>query len=91
MAIHTNLPVSAPKVTLSWTSAKLVPEALEVNLHVLEDDRMISWLGRDKFVHLCIHGTSGWQTGVFFDPILFFFCVLCALRQPSMHVVPFIW
>ena len=75
MATCTDLPISdpprqveairpTPKVTLSWTTAKLVPEALEVNLHVLEDERMIAWLGREKFVELCIHGTSGWQHGV---------------------------
>ena len=57
---------STPKVALTWTTANLVPEALRVDLHVLEDDRMISWLGRKKFVDLCIHGTSGWQDGVSF-------------------------
>src|ERR1700737_574965 len=70
---------STPKVTLPWTTANLVPEALRANLHVLEDDRMISWLGRRKFVDLCIHGKRGWQEGVssFCLPlplyILFFF------------------
>ena len=48
-----------PKVTLPWTTAHFVPEALRANLHVLEDDRMISRLGRRKFVELCIHGKSG--------------------------------
>ena len=57
-------PKSTPKMTLPWTTANLVPEALRANLHVLEDDRMISWLGRWKFVDLCIHGKSGWQDGV---------------------------
>ena len=57
---------STPKVTLIWTTINLVHEALRVNLHVLEDDRMISWLGRKKLVDLCIYGTSGRKNGVSF-------------------------
>ena len=53
-----------PKITLPWTTTNLVYEALHVNLHVLEDDRMTSWLQRKFFVELCIHGTNGWQDGV---------------------------
>ena len=49
------------KASFHWMMAILVPDALYAQLHVLEDDRMISWLGRDKFVDLSIHGTNGWQ------------------------------
>lgn len=49
---------------LSWTTAKLVPELLDYNFHVLEDDDMIRWLGRETFVHTCINGTLGWQDKV---------------------------
>ena len=31
---------------VSWTTAILVPEALESNFHALEDNDMIKWLGR---------------------------------------------
>ena len=30
---------------VSWTTAILVPEALESNFHALEDNDMIKWLG----------------------------------------------
>ena len=55
----------APKARHSWTTTNLVSEALDVNLHILEDECMISWLGRGKFVELC-NGTNGWQDGVSF-------------------------
>lgn len=50
---------STPKVTFSWTTTNLVFEAMDVNLHALEDCRMISWLGRQNFVELCINNTGG--------------------------------
>ena len=55
---------SSSKVLLPWTTIILVPETLRANLHVLEDDRIVSWLGRRKFVELCIHDSSGWQDEV---------------------------
>jgi hypothetical protein len=44
--------------------AKLLPEVLAADLHVLEDEDMIKSLGRDKFVQLSIHDLQGWQQGV---------------------------
>ena len=49
---------------VSWTNARLVPEALEANFHALEDDDMIKWLGREVFVDTCINGPPGWQDNV---------------------------
>ena len=49
---------------VSWTTARLVPEALESNFHALEDDDMIKWLGRAAFVDTYINGTLGWQDKV---------------------------
>lgn len=49
---------------MPWTTAKLVPELLEHNFHVLEDEDMIRWLGRETFVHTCINGPLGWQDKV---------------------------
>jgi hypothetical protein len=51
-------------VEVSWTTARLVPEALEANFHALEDDDMIKWLGRATFVDICINGPPGWQDKV---------------------------
>jgi hypothetical protein len=59
-AISTNV----QQHVLPWTTAKLVPELLEYNLHVLEDEDMIRWLGRESFVHTCINGPLGWQDKV---------------------------
>lgn len=56
---HSRSDKITPKISLPWTTTNLVPKAIRVNLHVLEDDRIISWLGRQKFVELCIHVTSG--------------------------------
>ena len=54
----------AVKKLKNKTSARLLPEALAVDWHVLEDDVMIQTLGREKFVELCIYGSQGWQQGV---------------------------
>lgn len=53
---------------VSWTTAKLVPEALKHHLHVVEDPTMIHLLGRAKFVELIVFGPVGWQEGVSFSP-----------------------
>jgi hypothetical protein len=45
------------KMSKNKTSTKLLPEALAVALHVLEDEYMVQSLERDKFVELCIHGS----------------------------------
>lgn len=58
----------AHKITHPWTITNIVLETLDVNLHTLEDDHMISWLGKQKFVELCTHGTSSWQKGGSFLP-----------------------
>ena len=50
--------------SLHWMTAILVSKGLATNLHILEDDHTILWLGKDMFVELSIHGTSGWQIGV---------------------------
>ena len=55
---------AAPKSARNKSGAKLLPEALAVDLHVLEDEDMIRSLGREKFVDLCIHGSQGFQEGV---------------------------
>lgn len=49
---------------VSWTSARLISEALESNFHALENDDMIKWLGKTTFVDTCINGTLGWQDKV---------------------------
>lgn len=49
---------------LPWTTAMLLPELLDYNFHVLEDEDMIRWLGRETFVHTCINGTLDWQDKV---------------------------
>ena len=70
---------AAPKSSRHKSGAKLLPEALAVDLHVLEDEDMIMSLGREKFVELCIHGSQGWQDGVSaftYIPFLFVFIVL---------------
>jgi hypothetical protein len=54
-------PVVGAKVP--WTTARLVQEALDLGLHVVEDP-MIKLLGRTKFVDLVVRGTVGWQEGV---------------------------
>jgi hypothetical protein len=55
-------PVIGAKVP--WTTARLVQEALDVGLHVVEDPAMVKLLGRTKFVDLVVRGTVGWQEGV---------------------------
>ena len=35
-----------------------VPKVVSAQLHALEDDCMISWLGKNKFVELSIHDTT---------------------------------
>ena len=47
-----------------WTTARLVQEALDLGLHVVEDPPMIKLLGRTKFVDMVVRGTVGWQEGV---------------------------
>ena len=54
----------ASKVPKKRTMVNLLPKALAVDLHVLEDENIIRSLGRDKFVELSIHGSQGWQHGV---------------------------
>ena len=49
---------------MPWTTARLVQEALDIGLHVVEDPPMIKLLGRTKFVDLVVKGTVGWQEGV---------------------------
>ena len=49
---------------LPGTTALLVPEVLEYNFHALEDEDMIRWLGRERFVDTCINGNLGWQDKV---------------------------
>lgn len=49
---------------VSWTTTKLIPEALKQHLHVLEDPGMIKLLGRAKFMELVIFGNVGWQERV---------------------------
>jgi hypothetical protein len=49
---------------LPWTTAKLVPEALQQRLHVVEDPALIALLGRSKFVDMVVFGAPGWQHGV---------------------------
>ena len=85
---------SSGKVLLSWTTTILVPEALRANLHVLEDDRMVSWLGRRKFVELCIHGSSSWQDEVnslvLHIHYLHIFVLLCICVSFSvLHMISF--
>lgn len=41
---------SSSIVPKKWTTVNLLPEALVVNLHVLEDEYMIRLLGMAKFV-----------------------------------------
>jgi hypothetical protein len=57
------LQIQAP---VSWTTAKLVPEALKHSLHVVEDSAMIHLLGRAKFMELIVFSPVGWQEGVSF-------------------------
>jgi type III secretion system FlhB-like substrate exporter len=45
---------------VSWTTARLVVEALDHGLHVVEDPLMIKLLGRTKFVDLVVFGIVGW-------------------------------
>ena len=49
---------------VAWTTAKLVPEALQHRLHVLEDPPLIQILGQAKFVDMVVFGPVGWQQGV---------------------------
>ena len=44
---------------MSWTTARLVQEALDIGLHVVEDPPMIKLLGRTKFVDLVVKDTVG--------------------------------
>lgn len=70
---------AAPKSARHKSGAKLLPEALAVDLHVVEDEDMIRSLGREKFVDLCINGKQGFQEGVSaftYIPLLFMFIVL---------------
>ena len=55
-------PVVGAKVP--WITARLVQEALDLGLHVVEVPPMIKLLGRTKFVDLVVRGTVGWQEGV---------------------------
>ena len=67
------------KVSKKRSGAKLLPKALAVNLHVLEDEDMIRALGRDKFVQLSMHGSQGWQQGVSIHSHNLSYCYLLAL------------
>ena len=49
---------SKPSASLHWMMAIIVPNGMATNLHIVEDERMILWLGRDKFVELSIHNTT---------------------------------
>jgi hypothetical protein len=49
---------------VSWTTARLVPEALGLGFHALEDDDMIKWWGKAAFVDTYINGILGWQDKV---------------------------
>ena len=60
--LHDMAPVVGAKVP--WTIAKLVQEALDLSLHVVEDPPMIKLLRCTKFVDLVVRGTVGWQEGV---------------------------
>ena len=52
------------KAQVPWTTAKLVPEALQHNLHVVEDPPLMQLIGRAKFVDMVVFGVSGFQHGV---------------------------
>ena len=79
---------SSSKVLKIWTTANLLPEALAVDLHVLEDEIMIRSLGRDKFVQLSINGSQGWQHGVS-APSQY---ILVSLLSPHVCIfVFFVW
>ena len=70
---------AAPKSARNKLGAKLLPKAVAVDLHMLEDEDMIRSLGREKFVNLCINGSQGFQEGVSaftYIPLLFMFIVL---------------
>ena len=55
-------PIVEAKV--SWTIARLVAEALDYGLHMVEDPPMIKFLGCTKLVELVVFGVVGWQEGV---------------------------
>ena len=59
-----SMSTSSIQQQVSWTTAKLVPEALQHRLHVLEDPPLIQILGRAKFVDMVVFGPLGWQQGV---------------------------
>jgi hypothetical protein len=77
---------SSSKAPRKWTTANLLPEALAVDLYVLEDEIMIRSLGRDKFVQLSINGSQGWQHGVSVPspfivvPSCLHLCVFCVVN-----------
>lgn len=50
---------STPKFTLSWMMANFVPKARDASMHVLDRDRLIARLRREKIVELSIHGING--------------------------------
>lgn len=52
-------------------ASNVVHEVVDVKLHVLEDDGMISWMGKKEFIELCIYDTNGWQGGVSFLAVIF--------------------
>jgi hypothetical protein len=76
------LQIQAP---VSWTTAKLVPEALKHSLHVVEDPTMIHLLGRAKFLELIVFGPVGWQKGVSF---LHFNCFLRIYENLCCFLLP---
>lgn len=53
------VPSSAPLQVFPRITAKLVPKILSYNLHVLEDEDIIKWLGRETLVETCINGSLG--------------------------------
>ena len=84
------------KTTRNRTAARLLPEALAADWHVLEDEDMIKSLGREKFVELSVHGPQGWQPGVstpshnlfcccLLPCFCLFGCMLCTLHQQIYH------
>ena len=67
---------------MPWTTARLVQEALDIGLHVVEDPPMIKLLGRTKFVDLVVKDTVGWQEGV--RTLNFFYTLKLAYYPTSL-------
>ena len=65
---------SALKQQVHWTTANLVPEALQHRLYVVEDPTLIALLGRTKFVDMVVFGALGWQPGVSHSIVIILSC-----------------